>query len=97
MTIRNAGVMAVQESVVASSVDTDGSGQTVVTLGGLRQIESPADATAQAAGGYMANVVGVDGNDVTVEVRENASAAGEFPLVTDTSDVTDLHVNAEGQ
>lgn len=87
-----------QESEIVTGVDTDGSGQAVITVTGLRQIESPADVTAQAAGGYLVNVLSVSGNDVTVEVRASAGTAGnELPLVTGTADVTDVHINAFGQ
>jgi hypothetical protein len=97
MTERNPLVQAKSASTTVTGVDTDGSGDVVVTVGGLRQIESSADVDAQAADGYVANVQSVDGNDVTVRIFESAGSAAALSAVTGGSGVTDLYVQAEGQ
>jgi len=96
MSATNPHVEAENASAVVTGVDTDASGDVVVTVSELRNIESPADATAQASGGYVANVQSVSGNDVTVRVFEDAGAAGEMSAVTGTAGVTDVHVRATG-
>lgn len=87
-----------------TSVDTDGSG-TIDTGGGsnpvmdeLRYIEDAAHASAQAAGGYVANVTSVtNDNEVVVEIRESAGSNSEMSLVTGSNGVTDVHIKAEGR
>lgn len=96
MSTRNATTETRHASTTVGSIDTDGSGDVVVSIDGLRHIESPADADAQAAGGYVANVQSVDGNDVTVRIFQSAGSEAEMAALTGGSGVTDLHVEAEG-
>jgi len=96
MTSTNPHVEKLTASTTEVDVDTDGSGDVVVSVTELRNIESPADASASASGGYVANVQSVDGHDVTVRVFESAGSAAELSAVTGTTDLTDVHVKAEG-
>ena len=96
MSLTNPHVDKVHDSTTASAVDTDGNGDTVVTLSGLRSVASPADATAQAAGGYVAGVQGVSGNEVTVRIYQEGDSGGALVPVTGAADVTDVHVQADG-
>lgn len=96
MSTTNPHVETRTASTTATGVDTDGSGDTQVTVSELRHIESPADVTASAAGGYVASIQSVSGNTVTVRLFEDAGAAGELAAVTGTNGVTDVHVHAEG-
>ena len=97
MTERNPLVEARSASTTVTGVDTDGNGDVEVVVGGLREIESPADVDAQAADGYVANVQSVTGNSVTVRLFESAGSNAEMAAVTGGSGVTDLYVQAEGQ
>ncbi len=83
-------------STTATGVNTDGNGDAQVTVGDLRSIEHPADVSASAAGGYVANVQSVDGNTVTVRVFQGGGADATLSPVTGTDGVTDVHVHAEG-
>lgn len=83
-------------STTAESVDTNADGDVTVTVPNLREIESAADATAQATGGYVASVESVSGNEVTVRVFQEADGGGTLGAVADTQDVTDVRVRAEG-
>jgi len=96
MSATNPHVETEHASTTATGVDTDASGDVVVTVSQLRNIESPADASANAAGGYVANVQSVSGNGVTVRIFQDAGAAGEMAAVTGTNGVTDVHVEATG-
>lgn len=97
MTERNAYADARHASASVSNVDTDGSGDTEIVVGGLRQIEDAADVTANATGGYVANVQSVTGNSVTVRIFESAGSAAALSAVTNGTDVTDVTVEAVGQ
>jgi hypothetical protein len=97
MTERNPLVDVRHASESVSDVDTDGSGDTEVVVGGLRQIEDAADVSAQATGGYTTNVQSVTGNSVTVRIFESAGSAASLSPVTGGSDVTDVNVSAVGQ
>lgn len=99
MSATNSFTETLTASTTASSVDTDGSGDTTVTVGELRTIESAADVEAQASGGYVAEVQSVNGNDVTVRVLEGnygAASTGPLTAVASTADVCDISVKAEG-
>lgn len=96
MASTNPHTSANHASTTASAVDTDASGDTTVTVGELRHIDSAADVEASATGGYVANVQSVSGNEVTVRIFQSAGAAAEMAAVTGTADVTDLHVSAVG-
>lgn len=97
MSVTNPFTETHSDSRTVSAVDTDTSGQVQVTFGDLRQIESAADVDAHASGGYVVNAVSVSGNTVTFEVRASAGTSGNaLPLVTGTTDVTDIHTRAEG-
>jgi len=109
MPIRNTQVQPTTVSMVVANVDTDGSGDVdgydyggntynrEIMVEELRQIEGPEDVRVQAAGGYVANCIGVSGNTITVRIHQSAGSAAEMATVTGTSDVTDLHVEATGQ
>jgi len=97
MTERNALVDARHASASASNVDTDGNGDVEIVVGGLRSIEDPADASAQATGGYTANVQSVSGNAVTVRIFQSAGSSAAHSAVSNGSDVTDVYVSAVGQ
>lgn len=109
MSVRNNQTQPTHESMVVTNVDTDGNGDVEaygfdgdtynreILVEGLRQIEGPEDVSVQAAGGYVANCIGVDGNTITVRIFQSAGAASEMAAVTGTADVTDLHINATGQ
>lgn len=97
MSVTNPFTETHSDSEMVAAVDTDSSGQFQVTFGDLRQIDSPADVDAHASGGYVVNAVSVSGNTVTFELRASAGTSGnELPLVTDGTDVTDVHADAEG-
>lgn len=96
MSARNRFVELRQESTTVTGVDTDGSGDVTVTVGGHRQIEHPGDVDVQAAGGYTANVQSVSGNQVTVRIFQSAGSAAAHAPVTSGTDVTDVHVGAVG-
>lgn len=95
-------------SQTVTNVDTDGSGDVdgydydgdslsqEIVVEDLRGIESPADVSVQAAGGYVANCIGVSGNTITVRIFESAGSSAALSAVTGASDVTDLHINAQG-
>lgn len=109
MSLRNNQVQEVRESMAVSNVDTDGSGDvsgydydgdsyaSEIMVEGLRQIEGPEDVRVQAAGGYVANCIGVSGNTITVRLFESAGSAAALSAATGGSDVTDLHIEATGQ
>jgi len=109
MSLRNNQVQEIRERMVVTNVDTDGNGDVngydydgdtlnqEILVEGLRQIEGPEDVRVQAAGGYVANCIGVDGNTITVRIFESAGSAAALSAVTGTSDVTDLHIDATGQ
>lgn len=104
MTLTNPHVEGETATEHLSSVDTDAGGTIDAdgngadpTVNGLRQIDSPADVTAHASGGYVANVTAVNnGNEVVVEIREGGGANTELALITGTADVTDVYIRAEG-
>jgi len=79
-----------------TGIDTDGSGDVVVTMSELRQIDEPNDVQAQAAGGYVANVQSVSGNEVTLRIFQGGGADTELSAITGGSGVTDLWVHALG-
>jgi len=97
MTVRNPTTELNRDSVTVSGVDTDASGNVVITIDGIRDVESAADAYAYADGGFVANVQSVDGADVTVRLFEGDGTAGPLVAVTDGTGVTDVSVAAEGQ
>lgn len=96
MSARNQFVDGQHATETVTGVDTDASGDVEVNVSDLRQIESPNDVSAQAAGGYVANVQSVSGNVVTVRIFQSAGAAAEMAAVTDGTGVTDLWVSAVG-
>lgn len=96
MSMGNPHTETIIASETAASVDTNADGDAEVTLSELRGIESVADASATATGGYVASVQSVSGNTVTVRVFQEADTGGAMAAVTGTADVTDLHVRAEG-
>ena len=80
-----------------AGIDTDANGQVSVTLTDLKQLESAADVSAHATGGYVVTPVSVSDNVVTLEVRASAGTAGDpLPLVTGGAGVTDVRVSAVG-
>ena len=79
-----------------TDIDTDASGDVTVTVSELRQIDDPADVSAQAAGGYVANVQSVSGNEVTFRIYQGGGADTELAPITGSSGVTDLWVRAVG-
>lgn len=97
MSARNYFVDEQHATETVTGIDTDGNGDVNVTVGGLRQIESPNDVSAQTAGGYVANVQSVNGNGVTVRIFQGGGSASELSAVTDGTGVTDLWVHALGQ
>lgn len=97
MTQRNPLVDVRHASESVPNVDTDGSGDVQITVGGLRQIESAADVSAQAAGGYTANVQSVSGNSATVRIFQGGGSGTPHSAVTSGTDVTDVYVSAVGQ
>lgn len=91
------------DSKTLQDVDTSASGNingesgTVgVVLDDLREIESPADVTVSAYGGYSCSVRSVDGNEVTVRLFYGGGAGAELDAVSSGTDVTDVHFHAEG-
>lgn len=84
------------QTVAAASVDTDASGDFSVQFGELRRIENKEDVTAQAEGGYVANVQSVTGNTATIRVYEGGGAAAELDAVN-ASNVTNVNATAHGQ
>lgn len=81
----------------ATSVDTDGNGQTTVSVSELKLIEDPTDVRAYASGGYLVNVVSVSDQDVTVEILASGGTSGNaLTPVANETDVTDVYVVAEG-
>jgi len=96
MSVRNTHTDRVSGEETVTGVDTDASGQVVIAVAELRHIESTADAHAEAAGGYLANVDGVSGNDVTVTLYQASGTDTELAAVTGSSGVTDVTVSAEG-
>lgn len=96
MSQRNPMVDERSATETVTGIDTDASGDVTVTVSELRQIESPNNVQAQAAGGYVANVQSVDGNDVTFRIYQGGGAASELSAVTGTTGVTDLWVHALG-
>lgn len=96
MSATNPYTDTVHASTTSTGVETDGNGDVTVTVSDLRTIESAADVTASATGGYVANVQSVSGNQVTVRIFEDAGAAGALAPVTGTAGVTDVHVTAVG-
>jgi len=79
-----------------TDIDTDASGDVIVTVSELREIEEPNDVSAQAAGGYVANVQSVSGNEVTFRIFQGGGADTELAPITGGSAVTDLWVHAVG-
>lgn len=96
MATTNSLTSEVRASEVVEGVDTNADGEVDVVVGDLRQIDSPADASAQAAGGYVANVTAIDGNTVTVTLFEEDDGGEALAEVADGDDVTDIHVEAFG-
>lgn len=96
MSQRNPFLTRREGTETVTDIDTDASGDVTVTVDELRQIEEPNDATAQAAGGYVANVQSVDGNEVTFRIFQGGGSASELSAVADGTDVTDLWVRALG-
>ena len=95
-------------SQTVTAVDTDGSGDVdgydyegdslsqEIVVEELRHIESPADVSVQASGGYVANCIGVSGNTITVRLFESAGSNASMSAVASGTDVTDLHIQAKG-
>lgn len=97
MATRNTFTELSRDTVAASAVDTDGSGDTTITFDGLRSIEGAYSVNVDAAGGYVANVQSVSGNEVTVRVYQGGGAGSELAAVTGGTGVTDLYAEAVGQ
>jgi len=81
-------------SVEGASGTTNGSGDISQEVPDLKRIESKADVSVQAEGGYTANVRSVTGNSVTFRVFESAGSSAAHSASTSTS-VT-YNIYAEG-
>lgn len=82
----------------ATNVDTDGSGQTSITVNDLKSIPDDTYATAEAGGGYVVNVDSVSGNSVTVTIYSSGGTSGaELAAETNVTDLTDVTVSAFGK
>ena len=96
MSQRNPLLTRREGTETVTGIDTDGSGDVTVTVSELRQIDEPNDVSAKAAGGYVANVQSVNGNEVTFRIFQGGGADSELTAVTGDSGVTDLWVHALG-
>lgn len=97
MTTRNNFTQERRGSAEVSGIDlSNGDGSFTVTVGELRRIESVADVTVEASGGYVANADSVSGNTVTATLYETAGSNGEMASVGDGSDITGIRVEAAG-
>lgn len=87
------------QEVAATSVDTDASGDFTLTFDDLRVIESKADVTVHAEGGFQVSPRSVSGNTVTFRVFQydyDAAADGAAIAHTSATDVTAVNATAKG-
>lgn len=83
--------------VANTAVDTDANGDFTVNLDEFRRLESKAGVTAQAEGGFAANVRSISGRTVTIRLFDSGGTAGaDFAAVTSEVNVTAVNILARG-
>lgn len=84
------------EAEITASLDTDSSGDQVLTLTDLQGIKNVTEVEVKG-GGYVGNVNSISSTAVTVRVYQSAGASAEMSAATSTTDAgVTITVRAQG-